>query len=220
MGYAARMSKTEAFGPPGDPSHRRSAPAAERNREPIARVLAERLPPGPVLEIAAGTGTHSAYFGRRFADRTWYPTDVDPDALASIDGWRAAAAAAGEPLSNVRPAQRLDVCDGQWPVERVGSIFCANMIHIAPWPVTEGLMAGAGRVIEAGGRLFLYGPFRFEGRFTAPSNARFDRWLKDRDPRFGVRDLGVVSATAAKNGLRRVEVVEMPANNHLIVFAR
>ncbi len=209
-----------AFGQPAHPSHRRSAPAAERNREPIARVLAGRLPPGPVLEIAAGTGTHTAFLGRRFADRPWLPTDIDPDALASIEGWRLAAAAEGAPLENVRPAQRLDVCEAVWPVDRVASIVCANMIHIAPWAATEGLMAGAGRVLLPEGRLFLYGPFRFEGRFTAPSNARFDQWLKERDPRFGVRDLDAVSRVAEGHGLTRIEVVEMPANNHIVVFGR
>lgn len=209
-----------AFGPTGDPSHRRSAPAAERNRGPIADVLADRLPPGPVLEIAAGSGTHTAFFAHRFPDHVWLPTDLDPDALASIEGWRAAAAAEGRPLNNVRPAQRLDVCADVWPVESAGAVFCANMIHIAPWAATPGLMSGAARILTPGGRLFLYGPFRFDGRFTAPSNARFDGWLKAQDPRFGVRDLGEVSAVAAERGLARIEVIAMPANNHVIVFER
>lgn len=207
-------------GPIGEPSHRRSAPAAERNREPIAEVLAERLPPGPVLELAAGSGTHTAYFARRFPEHVWLPTDVDPAALASIDGWRAVAAAEGQPLANVRPAQHLDVCAPVWPVESVGSVLCANMIHIAPWAATLGLMAGAARVLGSGGRLFLYGPYRFDGRFTAPSNARFDGWLKAQDPAWGVRDLVDVTAAAAERGLDRIEVIEMPANNHVIVFER
>lgn len=210
-----------------EPSHRRSAPAAERNREPIAEVLADRLPPGGVLEIAAGTGTHTAWLGRRFADRPWHPTDLDPDALRSIEGWRAAAAAEGRPLANVRPAKRLDVTAPRWPIEDdpdalagLGAIFCANMIHIAPWAAAEGLMAGAGRILPAGGRLFLYGPFCFDGVYTADSNARFDASLRARDPRWGVRDLRDVEALAAKHGLRRIELVPMPANNHIVVFER
>lgn len=214
------MNPSDRHRPPGDPRHRRSAPAAERNRQPIADALEGRLPPGLVLEIAAGTGTHSAWLGRRFSDHPWQPTDIDPDALASIDGWRAAAERDGAPLTNVRPAMRLDVCSDDWPATAAAAVFCANMIHIAPWAATEGLMAGAGRVLGPGGRLFLYGPFRFAGRFTAPSNARFDRWLRDRDPAFGVRDLDVVTAVALEHGLSRTEVVEMPANNHLIVFDR
>lgn len=217
---ARSPAMTDPDAPAGDPSHRRSAPAAERNRGPIADVLAGRLPPGPILEIAAGSGTHTIYFARRFPEHVWMPTDLDPDALDSIEGWRAAAAAEGRPLSNVRPAQRLDVCAEAWPVESAGAVFCANMIHIAPWPATAGLMTGAARVLAPGGRLFLYGPFRFDGRFTAPSNARFDGWLKAQDPRFGVRDLGEVSAVAAERGLAQTEVIAMPANNHVIVFER
>lgn len=214
------MKIDDRFGQPGHASHRRSAPAAERNRQPIADALAGRLPPGLVLEIAAGSGTHTAWLSRRFPDRPWQPTDVDPEALASIEGWRAAAAEEGAPLRSVRPALYLDVCEPAWPVEAAGSILCANLIHIAPWAVTPALMTGAARTLDSGGRLFLYGPFRFDGAFTAPSNARFDQWLKARDGRFGVRDLTRVTAVAAERGLERVEVVDMPANNHLVVFER
>lgn len=193
------------------------APAAERNRAPIADALAEMLPPGPVLEIASGTGMHAAWCGARWPERPWWPTDLDADALASIDAWCDA-------LPNVRAAERLDVTAPVWPLEargeRPAAIFCANMIHIAPWAATLGLMAGAGRLLAAGGVLALYGPFRFEGVFHAESNARFDRSLRARDPRWGVRDLDDVTAAAAEHGLHRVEVRALPANNHVVVFAK
>lgn len=192
--------------------------ASERNREPIAAVLAEVLPGAPagaVLEIAAGSGMHAAWFGARFGERVWIPTDVDEAALGSIDAWTAG-------IANVRRAVRLDVMAARWPVEgeAVGAVFCANMIHIAPWGATAGLMAGAGRVLGAGGVLVLYGPFRFDGGFTAESNAAFDGWLKARDPAWGVRDLGEVTAVAAEHGLARRAVRALPANNHVVVFEK
>lgn len=193
------------------------AAAAERNRAPIADALAEVLPPGPVLEIAAGTGMHAAWCGARWPERAWWPTDADAGALASIDAWCAE-------LPNVRPAERLDVTAPVWPLEargeRPAAIFCANMIHIAPWAATLGLVAGAGRLLAPGGVLALYGPFCFEGVFHAESNARFDRSLRARDARWGVRDLDDVTAAAAEHGLHRVEVRALPANNHVVVFAK
>lgn len=193
--------------------------ACERNREPIAAALAEILPPGPgpVLEIAAGTGMHAAWFAARFPDRTWLPTDFDATALGSIDAWTVG-------LPNVRPAERLDVTAPLWPVEARGepiaAIYCANMIHIAPWTATLGLLAGAGRVLAPGGLLVLYGPFRFDGAFTAPSNAAFDASLRQRDPAWGVRDLADVTAAAEAHGLTRTAVQALPANNHIVVFTK
>jgi len=180
-----------------------------------------------VLEIAAGSGTHTAWFARRFPDRAWWPTDIEPASLASIEGWRATLEAEGGPMARVGPAEQLDVTSPRWPIEDrpadvadLGAVFCANMIHIAPWAATRGLLAGAARVLGPGGRVFLYGPFRFDGVHTAPSNARFDRYLRGQDPRWGVRDLADVTALADTFGLHRQAVIEMPANNHIIEFAR
>ena len=194
-------------------SDRRYAPATQRNREPILAVLRRVLPStGLVLEIASGTGEHAAYFAGALPGVTWQPTDVDPTALPGIASW-----CAGVP--NVRPPLDLDVTQ-PWPVERADAVVCINMIHISPWAAGVAMLHGAGRVLEPGGVLYLYGPYRRDGAHTAPSNASFDETLRAQDPRWGVRDLETVIATAADAGLSHRETVEMPANNLSVVFVR
>lgn len=194
------------------------APATERNREPIAALLA-RLLSGrrTVLEIASGTGQHAAFFASRLPEVAWQPTDIDDDAMASIAAWVEEAG-----VANVRAPRQVDVLvDGWWRAfagEGIDAVVCINMIHIAPWEACLGLMRGARALLQEDGVLFLYGPFRFGGAFTATSNAAFDISLRARDPRWGVRDLDEVTAVAATAGLRRDEVVAMPANNHSVVF--
>lgn len=195
------------------------APATARNREPIRGVLATALADGAdVLEIGAGTGEHAVHFAAAFPGVTWRPTDVEPESLASIDAW---AAEAG--TRNVRPAARLDVTEHPWPGIADGSIDAVvsiNMIHIAPWDACEGLIAGAGRALRPGGVLVLYGPFRLDGRHTAPSNAAFDRSLRAMDPAFGVRDLADVTDEAEAGGFAFETRIAMPANNFSVVFRR
>ena len=192
------------------------SPACERNRGPILEVLREVFPPtGLVLEIAAGTGMHSVWFAPRLPTLTWQPTDIGGPALASIRAWRKEV----EALNLLEPI-RLDTRDPVWPVQQAQAALCCNMIHISPWESALGLLAGLGRVLDAGGVFVLYGPFRFDGVFQAPSNEAFDRSLRSRDPRWGVRDLGEVTAVAAEHGLVREEVRALPANNHAVVFRR
>jgi SAM-dependent methyltransferase len=187
-----------------------------RNRQPILDVLRRVLPPtGLVLEIASGSGEHVAFFAQNLPSLTWQPTDADAAALASI-----AAHRAGATLSNLREPLRLDASAERWPIERADAILCNNMIHITPWRVSEGLMAGAGRILPAGGILFLYGPYRVDGRHTAPSNQEFDGWLKAQNAAWGIRDLADVTALAQRHGLDLAETVEMPANNLSVVFNR
>lgn len=193
---------------------KRSAPATQRNREPIAAVLREVLPGrGTLVEIAAGTGEHAVHFARLFPDIDWRPTDPDPAALASIRAWRSESG-----LPNLLEPLRLDAAADAWPVDRADAILCVNMVHISPWAATEGLMKGAGWLLAQGGPLLLYGPYRRSGTATAPSNDAFDESLKARNPEWGLRDLEAVEAEAAKNGLQLERVVEMPANNLTIVF--
>ncbi len=193
---------------------KRFAPAAARNREPIREVLARELPAtGLVVTIAEGSGEHALHFAAAFPQLTWQPTDLDADALSSIEAWRAEAA-----LPNLRAPLRLDARDATWPVDRADAITCINMIHISPWESTLGLFAGAARLLAPGALLYLYGPYRFDGAFTAPSNEEFDRSLKLRDPKWGVRD--VRDLETAAHGFRLAEVVPMPANNHSLVFRR
>jgi SAM-dependent methyltransferase len=192
------------------------SPAVARNRDPILAVLRRYLPAqGTVLEIAAGTGEHAAYFAPRFPRLAWQPTDVDPDALASIEAHRAAANA-----ENLRAPIALDVTAAAWPVPSADAVISINMIHISPWAAAQGLMAGAARLLPEGGVLYLYGPFKENGAHTAPSNAAFDASLKARDPEWGVRDVGDVRALADRYGFDFIERVAMPANNLSVVFRR
>ncbi len=193
---------------------RRDAPATHRNREPIAEVLESWLEgPTRVLEIASGTGQHAVYLAGRLPHLSWQPSDADPEALESISSWRREAGP-----GNVAEPVALDAAAGSWPVDEVDAIFCANLIHIAPWRVAEGLFAGAGRLLGEGGLLLIYGPFRIGGEHTAPSNAAFDESLRARDPAWGVRALEAVEALAEREGLALVRRHEMPANNQLLVF--
>lgn len=193
---------------------KKSAPAALRNREPIAEVLADELPPsGLVLEIASGTGEHAVFFARRFPHLEWQPTDPDPEALASIEAWRREAR-----LPNLRAPVALDAASRQWPIARADAVLCINMIHISRWEASERLFAGTARLLPAGGKLLLYGPYLENDVDTAQSNLDFDAWLKARDPRFGLRNISDVDALAARNGFCRSRRVEMPANNLMLAY--
>ena len=197
-------------------SQRQHAPATARNREPILQILRQVLPEhGTLLEIASGTGEHAVYFAAHFPHLTWLPSDVEETALGSIRAWIAETG-----VANVREPVRLDATSASWPVPPLQAIFNANMIHIAPPQAQSGLLAGAGRHLEAGGRLVLYGPFRIGGVHTAPSNAAFDADLRARDPRFGVRDLEAVIEEAGSHGLDLEQRLAMPANNQTVVFRR
>ena len=194
----------------------RSAPAAARNREPILRVLRDVLPrSGLVLEIGGGTGEHAVWFSRALESLTWQPTDHDPEALTSIDAWRDLM---GPP--NLLPPLLLDASAQAWPVAEADAVIAINVIHIAPWTVTLGLLAGAARVLPSGGLLFLYGPFREAGVHTGAGNAAFDAELRARDSLLGIRDLDEIAALAAQHGFNAPERIAMPANNLSVVFRR
>jgi len=196
-----------------------SAPAALRNRQPILEVLADSLPPtGSILEIASGTGQHAVWFARHLPGRRIQPSDPDPELRASIEAWRLESE-----LSNLRSPLDLDVRAAGWELlpdlpEDVTTVVCINMIHIAPWAATLGLLRGAGSLLPAGGRLLLYGPYREHGRDTAPSNVAFDASLKQRNPEWGVRNLEDVQAAAEREGLELHTRVAMPANNLSVVL--
>jgi hypothetical protein len=194
----------------------RTAPAAARNREPILRVLSDHLPPSAlVLEIASGTGEHAVWFSRTLSTMTWQPTDRDPEALESIAAWRDTAG-----LPNLLPPLYLDAAAAIWRVTRADAVVAINMVHIVPWTATEGLIAGAARVLSADGLLFLYGPFREGGVHAQASNAAFDRDLRARNPSWGVRDLEEITVLASEHGLTALERIEMPANNLSLIFRR
>jgi SAM-dependent methyltransferase len=199
------------------PDGARTSPSTARNRQPILEVLAARLPiAARVLEIASGAGEHAVFLAEALPGVRWQPSDPDPDARESIAAWRAQAA-----LPNLAAPLALNAADpSTWPGEPVEAIVCINMIHISPWAAAEGLMAGAGRLLIPGGKLFLYGPYIEADVPTAPSNLAFDESLKSRDPAWGLRDLADVAALAAAGGLRLVERIAMPANNLVVVFEK
>ncbi len=197
---------------------KRSAPATERNREPIAEVLTRELPPqGRVLEIASGTGEHAVFFAERFPALHWQPTDPSDEALASIAAYRAEYAG-----GNLAAPLLLDAATpADWPVKIADAILCINMVHISPWSATEGLFAGAAQILGSeGGPLILYGPYLEAGVETAPSNLEFDASLKARDPRWGLRDAAAVDAVAASHGFVRTARYGLPANNIMLVYRR
>jgi len=181
----------------------------------LERVLPAR---GLLLEIASGTGEHAEAFARALPGLQVQPSDVDPESLASIEAWRRHGG-----LANLRAPLRLDVHERPWRlpgIAAVDALLCINMIHIAPWSACLALFDGAAAELAPGAPLVLYGPYREHGVHTAPSNEAFDASLRERDPRWGVRDLDEVGAEAAARGFALEEVVEMPANNRMVVLRR
>ncbi len=198
------------------------APATLRNRDGILDVLRRVVPAEAfVLEIASGTGEHAIFFCEGLDARSgeqrvrWQPTDVSDEALESVS-----AHLREHPTSNVEPPVYLDTTQNPWPVQSADLIFCANMVHIAPFEAVVGLFEGAARVLPSGGALLTYGPYRIEGVHTAPSNVAFDEWLQQRDTNWGVRDLDDLIALGKRVGLALEERVAMPANNFTLIWLR
>ena len=190
------------------------SPASQRNRQPILEVLARVLPgSGLVLEVASGSGEHALWFAQHLRPLVWQPSDPDPACRRSI-----AAHAAGIDCPTLKPPLDLDATAAIWPIERADAIVCINMVHIAPWAATEGLMAGAARCLPPGGLLYLYGPYRRGGEPTAPSNAAFDESLRARNPDWGLREVEAIAESAQAQGLTLGEIVEMPANNLSLIL--
>ncbi len=187
--------------------------ACENNQAPILAILREAFSTvHSVLEIGSGTGQHAVYFARHLPYLNWQTSDLAAN-HPGIHAWLDEAA-----LPNTRPPIALDVNANPWPVEAVDGIFTANTLHIISWPEVEQLFRGAGQALLPGGVMCVYGPFNYGGKFTAPSNARFDEWLKARDPASGVRDFEAVCALALRHGLTLVADHAMPVNNRTLVF--
>ncbi len=190
------------------------AESCEKNKEPILGVLKEIFAQRKhLLEIASGTGQHAVHFARELPHLTWQPTELAQN-LPGIRAWLDEAN-----LPNVSPPLAIDVNDTHWPVPTPDGIFNANTVHIISWPEVERLFAHIARVIAPGGGVCLYGPYNYGGEFTSESNARFDAWLKSRDPNSGVRDFEAVDQLAASHGLELVRDIAMPSNNRMLVWA-
>jgi SAM-dependent methyltransferase len=188
--------------------------SAERNKDPILGLLKRILPhTGLVLEIGSGTGQHVAHFAKALPELTWQPSDPDAAFRESIRSW-----VEFENLGNVRGPVDLDVCSFPWPVTHADVVLCINMIHVAPWAATEALLTGAKGVLIPDGVLFLYGPYRRFGRYTAPSNEAFDVQLRASNSAWGLRDLEAVIELASTSGFELAEVADMPANNFSVML--
>jgi SAM-dependent methyltransferase len=189
--------------------------ACERNKDPILEVLricfADRA---QVLEIGSGTGQHAVHFARALAHLTWHPTEqlaylADLTERVKLEGSR-----------NLRPPTLLDVRQAVWPVRSVDAVFTANTLHIMSWPEVIALYRGVGAVLAPGGVFCVYGPFRYDGRYTSDSNQEFDRMLQERDPQSGLRDIQALTPLAEQYGLRLDTDHDLPANNRLVVFTK
>ena len=193
-----------------------SSPAALRNRDPIADLLRDVLPQnGTVLELASGSGEHVIHFAALFPELVWQPSDPSPEARASVEAWVEA-----EKLTNVLQPINVDASSETWPISRADAMIAINMIHISPWPATQGLLRHAGRLLPAGGPLILYGPYRRQGQPLVASNVEFDASLRARNPEWGIRLLEDVQSLAEQSGLSLTSVTELPANNLGVGFTR
>lgn len=199
------------------------SPSFERNAEPIRAALEPVVGSrsATLLEIGSGTGQHAAFFAQAFPKLRWAPSDPVPEHRVSIAAWRRWAEA-----DNLDAPIDLDAA-GDWAgmaevvaLGPLAAIFSMNVVHIAPWSVAQGIVAGASRALGQGGRLILYGPFAEGGRHTGEGNARFDAALRAENPEWGVRDLDDVAALARDAGFGAVQVIAMPSNNRLVVFTR
>lgn len=189
--------------------------AARRNRKPIFEVLKKFLPEtGLVLEVASGTGEHGAYFAPRFPKLTWQPSDPNPEMRRSIQAWSRIEA------TKMNQSIDLDVQKKPWPIKKASAVVCINLIHISPWRACLGLMEGAGKILEEGGVLYLYGPYKIKNRHYAQSNIAFDQSLKQQNEEWGVRDLDDVIKIASDFGLRFSQTLKMPKNNLSVIFTK
>ena len=189
--------------------------ACERNREPILAALrgffADRT---RVLEIGSGTGQHAAHFAAALPQLTWQASDR----AQHLPGIRAWLDEAG--LANALPPVELDVASGPWPAGPFDAVFSANTLHIMAWSEVQALFAQLPGVTRPGAKLAIYGPFRYEGRFTSASNGEFDATLRARAPHMGIRDAADVDRLAEAAGFARVDDLAMPANNRLRLWQR
>jgi hypothetical protein len=201
--------------------NRQYAPATERNRQPILEVLQQVIPKeGDILEIASGTGEHACFFAPYFPNQQWIPSDRDRLLRLSIEAWRQDCTS-----NNLQLPWDIDVSCPDWEtklnnsaIATIGAIIAINLIHISPWSACQGLMKGVGKILHSGGILYLYGPYKQQGKHTAPSNAVFDQSLQFRNPDWGVRNLEDVVELAEKHQLILHKIIPMPANNLSLIF--
>jgi cyclopropane fatty-acyl-phospholipid synthase-like methyltransferase len=191
------------------------AESCEQNKQVILDVLQhEFIDSRHVLEIGSGTGQHAVYFAQHLPHLAWQCTDI----AVNLQGIRTWLNEAG--LDNTPPPLALDVRESDWPALKVDAVFSANAVHIMSWQAVQRMFAGIGRILEADGLVCLYGPFNYGGTFTSDSNARFDAWLKERDPLSGIRHFEDMDALAEQAGMTLQNDYAMPANNRILVWCK
>ena len=192
-----------------------SSPSAERNKSVIGDVFEKHMNCKKVFEVASGSGQHVSYLAARFPDTYFQPSEVEVERFDSINEWAYGLANVGTPLL-VDTTQIED----PFPLQGFDGLMCINMIHISPYESCEGLAKLAEEILVSEGKILLYGPYIREGVNTSNSNLEFDKWLKAKDSRFGIRRLDRVSGTFETHGFSLDEVIEMPANNCVVIFKR
>lgn len=189
--------------------------SCEQNRDAILQVIQPLFKDRKnVLEIGSGTGQHAVYFAQKMPHLIWHTSDKAEN-HQGILAWIEEAA-----LDNIRAPISLDVSRDKWPNAEIDAVFSANTAHIMSWPEVEALIAGVGAQLANNGLFVLYGPFNYDGNFTSDSNARFDQWLKERDPQSGVRDFEALEKLAQKSGMALENDFEMPANNRILCWRK
>jgi SAM-dependent methyltransferase len=189
--------------------------ACEENKVPILAVIREEFANArQILEVGSGTGQHAVYFGQQLPHLSWQTSDLVAN-HSSINAWRDATG-----VSNVLAPITLDVTAADWPGQRYDGVFSANTAHIMSWSAVQCMFSGIGKLLQPGARFCLYGPFNYGGGYTSESNARFDHWLKQRDPASGLRDFIDLDALAAGNGMHLSADHEMPVNNRVLVWEK
>lgn len=195
--------------------------AGHRNRDPILDTLKTLFPQeeAHVLEFASGSGMHMHYFAPHFDHLQFHPSDMNEDVLPEIEKLTEETG-----LENVGKPRKLDLTQPHtWPDadEEFHAIYCINIFQVAPVSIAEGMMACAARVLADDGFLFIYGPFKVDGRYTTPSNEEFDRILLSANvPEWGLKDVADLNLAAAKHGMKLDRQIDMPANNYALVYRR
>ena len=191
------------------------AESCDENKLPILNVIKEVFcDAGKLLEIGSGTGQHAVYFSEHLPHLIWQTSEME-DQLAAIKLWMQDAA-----HDRIQPPRVLDVIEDNWPFQNIDYVFTANTTHIVSWPHVIGMFKGIAKVLKAGGKFAQYGPFNYDGEYTSESNARFDMWLKNRDPQSGIRDIRDLQALAGEQGMTLIKDYEMPANNRILVWKK
>ena len=186
--------------------------ACENNKQPILAVLRQYLTtPGSLLEVGSGTGQHAAYLSAQLPYIHWQPTDV-AEHLPGIQQW---CQEADQP--NLAAPIAFDVTQKMPCPAPHDHLFSANTLHIMSWEAVESFFNLLPNLVKPSGYVFFYGPFKYRGQYTSPSNADFDVWLKQRAPHQGIRDFEAIAELADQAKLDLLEDVSMPANNQTLV---